>query len=166
MSTLYELSAQYQAALEAVEYNEVGEISIESIAALEAIEGSLDEKLINYACMSKNTSVDADKIKEAIEGMRKKEKRLRAKSEFFTGRIKMEMEQLGKQKIDSSPYFDISIKKNPPKLEIYDRTAIPESYDVTETITSIDEAAIKQALKNGVEIPGAKLKQETRLEIK
>lgn len=61
--------------------------------------------------------------------------------------------------------FTLSIQKNPPSLEIYDATLIPEQYRKPQAPV-YDTQTIKEALKNGIEVPGAELKQTEGLRIR
>ena len=76
------------------------------------------------------------------------------------------MQRAGIERIDC-PMFSISIRKNPPAVEIYDPLSIPAEYMVTPEpnppVAAPDKAAIKKAIQAGKEITGAKLVQGVRL---
>lgn len=58
-----------------------------------------------------------------------------------------------------------SLKKNPPKIEVFDESLLPTEF--MRYTPSPDKAAIKDALESGREVPGARMADETqRLEIK
>lgn len=67
------------------------------------------------------------------------------------------------------PMFSITIRKNPPSVDIYDPLSLPAQYMVTPEpkppVAAPDKAAIKKAIQAGAEIPGAKLLQGVRLNI-
>ena len=67
-----------------------------------------------------------------------------------------------------SPHFALKIKKNPPSVVIDSPDMIPAEFMKAPPPPppSIDKVAIKEALKSGTEVPGARLNQELRLEIK
>lgn len=73
----------------------------------------------------------------------------------------------GIQKIDC-PLFRISIAKNPPSVEIYDERQVPVQYmtDPPPPPPQIDKKLIVQAIKDGFEVPGARLTQGVRLAIR
>jgi hypothetical protein len=76
------------------------------------------------------------------------------------------MQRMGIGKIDC-PLFTLDIVKNPPSVEIYDTMSIPAEYTYTpEPVVKIDKVKIKEAIKAGKEVPGAKLESSTRLRIK
>lgn len=67
------------------------------------------------------------------------------------------------------PMFTITIRKNPPAVDIYDPLSIPSEYMVTPEpkppVAAPDKKAIAAAIKAGSEIAGAKLVQGVRLNI-
>ena len=79
------------------------------------------------------------------------------------------MERAGIQRIDC-PLFSISIRKNPPAVEIIDLLSLPVEFwrtpEPKPPVAIPDKAAIKAVLQRGVEIPGARMTQTTRLDIK
>lgn len=82
--------------------------------------------------------------------------------------LKLNMESAGIEKIECS-LFKISIKKNPPAVEILDEQQIPKSFWVTPEpkppVATPDKTAIKKAIQAGQDVAGAKLVQGTRLDI-
>jgi len=78
------------------------------------------------------------------------------------------MQRMGIERIDC-PLFQISIRKNPPAVEVFDTINLPAEYLVLPEpkplIAQPDKAAIKKALQAGKEITGARLVQGVRLNI-
>ena len=60
--------------------------------------------------------------------------------------------------------FSFGIQKNPPSIEIWDEYAIGQEY--IKTIYEIDRTKIKNALKAGEEVNGARLHQSESLRIR
>jgi len=79
------------------------------------------------------------------------------------------MERAGFEKIEC-PLFKLSIRKNPPSVEILDQLSLPPEFMRTPEpkppVPAPDKAAIKAALQAGKDVPGARLAQGTRLEVK
>ena len=71
------------------------------------------------------------------------------------------------EKIDC-PMFSISIRANPPSVDVFDPLQLPISYMVTPLPPPDrpDKTLIKEALKAGKDVPGARLVQGQRLAIK
>lgn len=78
------------------------------------------------------------------------------------------MQRMEIERIDC-PLFSITIRKNPPSVDIYDPLSIPAQYMVTPVpkppVASPDKKSIAAAIKAGQEVTGAKLVQGTRLHI-
>lgn len=65
------------------------------------------------------------------------------------------MEQVGRTKVEA-PDLTISLRHNPPRVEVYDPDALPAAY--VKITKSPDKASLREALANdGAEIPGARL---------
>lgn len=79
------------------------------------------------------------------------------------------MQRAGIERIDC-PLFTVSIKKNPPAVDIYDILSLPKQFMVTPEpkppVAAPDKAAIKKAINAGEDVPGAKLVQGVRLDVK
>lgn len=83
--------------------------------------------------------------------------------------LKSNMERAGIEKIEC-PMFKISIKHNPPAVEIIDQLSLPAEYwrtpEPKPPVAAPDKAKIKADLQAGVDVIGARLTQGTRLDIK
>lgn len=79
------------------------------------------------------------------------------------------MERSGIQKI-TCPLFSLSIRHNPPAVEVLDSAALPAAYWRTPVpkppIAAPDKALIKADIQAGKEVPGACLTQSLKLVIK
>jgi Siphovirus Gp157 len=102
--------------------------------------------------------------------LREKEKQLadrRHRFEKFSWALKSALHQQmldwGIRKVEGQE-FTFAVRKNPPRVEIADETAIPPEF-VSYTPV-INTAAIKDALEEGKQIPGAELMQSTRLDVR
>ena len=82
--------------------------------------------------------------------------------------LKSAMEHAGIQKIEC-PLFKITIRQNPPAVEVTDTLSLPNEYwrtaEPKPPVPAPDKAAIKKALQAGVDVVGARLTQSTRIEI-
>lgn len=83
--------------------------------------------------------------------------------------LKQNMERAGISKIEC-PMFAISIKQNPPSVDVIDPLSLPKEYwrtpEPKPPIAAPDKNAIKQALQAGIDVMGARLVHGTRLEIR
>lgn len=136
----------------------------------DTLEGELwpmEIKAQNYGFVIRNMESSAEAIKAAEQQMAARRKSIENRAEYLRERLKSAMEYAGVTKLDS-PHFAISIKKNPAQVEIYEEGLIPCEYMSYPEAPPPhpDKAAIKTMLKAGEEIAGARLKQNTRIEIK
>ena len=67
-------------------------------------------------------------------------------------------------------HFEAWVRNNPPAVDISDKDSLPAEYWTTPEpkppVAAPDKAAIKNAIKSGVVVPGASMKHTTRLEIR
>lgn len=82
--------------------------------------------------------------------------------------VRHHMEVAGIERIEC-PLFRLSLKKNPPAVEVLDDTQVPAGFWVTPEPKPpeprIDKTAIKNAIKAGQDVPGVRLVQATRLDV-
>lgn len=80
--------------------------------------------------------------------------------------IKRSMEALAIEKIDC-PMFCISVRKNPPAVDIFDADQLPAEFMVLPVpkppVAAPSKTLIAAQLKAGKDVPGARLTQSTRL---
>ena len=160
--SLYELSHEYLSALDVLTDPD-SDIPMEAVLdTVEAMEYPMQEKAVNVAKFFRNLEASAKAIKEAEQQMAARRKALENRASALKDYLKTNMEDTGITKIES-PWFKLSIQNNPPAVQITDAGLIPENYqEVIETV-KVDKTAIKEKLKAGDEVPGAKLVQGTRL---
>ncbi len=134
---------------------------------IEAESYPLEVKAQNVAYAVKNLEATAEAIKAAEQEMAKRRKAMENRATNIRTYLQNCMEVAGVQKIDC-PHFSLSIKKNPPSVDIFEEKLIPAEFmkQPEPPPPSPDKAAIKEALKAGKEVPGAMLAAGTRLEIR
>jgi hypothetical protein len=161
---LYQIKDEYFTALN--ELSLMDEMPEEAIKdTLEGIQGEFKDKAINVAAYIKNLEADKAAIEEAINNMKTRKDRVAAHAERLREYLKSAMQGMGMAAIKHDE-FDIKIKNNPEKLVIFDEEQVPGIYRYYRQEEVVDNAAIKAALKANVTVPGAKLEQAKRMEIK
>lgn len=115
----------------------------------------------------KNLEASADAIKQAEKSMSDRRKSIENKAESIRKYLKDNMQRCGITKIES-PYFALTIKKNPSSVVIDDAGAIPSELYVYPDAPAPypDKKAISDQIKAGNIVNGAHLEQAERLEIK
>lgn len=164
-TSLYQIANEYQQVVDALLDSDLDEKTLAD--TIESIGGELETKAVNVAMFIRNIEASADQIKLAEKAMYERRKALENKAESVKRYLFENMKLAGVTKIEC-PYFALTIKKNPPSVVIDDLALIPTEYKIftPPPPPSPDKAAIKAALQSGIEIDGAHIEQNERLEIK
>lgn len=164
MPNLYEIAHQYRADVARLEELDLDDQTLAD--TLEALSGDLEMKAVNVVKFAKNLDATATAIKEAEAAMAARRKSLERRSDALRAYVKHNMIASGIMKI-SCDYFQIAIQNNPPAVEIFDQLQLPQDY-MREIPAKFepDKTLIAKAIKDGFEVPGAKLNQSQRLVIK
>jgi hypothetical protein len=127
----------------------------------------LDVKAQQYSFVIRNLQSSAAAIKEAEAQMAARRKAIEKRADCMLERLKTGMEIAGVNKIEC-PHFAITIRKNPPSVDVFEPSMVPSEYWVQPKIPErvISKDAIKDAIKAGVDVPGALLVAGSRLDIK
>lgn len=133
---------------------------------LESIALPLEQKAVSVACFVRNLEATAEQIKLAEDAMAKRRKAIQARADHVRKYLMDNMERCGISKIDS-PYFNLAIRDNPESVDIDQPELIPQDYmrEIPATYQP-DKPLIKQAIKDGHDVPGARLVRGKRLDIK
>lgn len=162
---LYPVSQKYAAML-----NELAEPVANqeqwAIDTREALQGELEVFTENGIAHYLNQAAAVEALKQHIKAAKKRLKEEKAKQETRLHNLTAFMQRFNITAIET-PLFTAKFQKNPPSTEIYDAAQIPAEFIKTKTTETIDKTAIKAAIKDGREIPGAKLSETSyRLTIK
>jgi hypothetical protein len=142
--SLYEISSNYIAALEFITDPDQDIDAQTAADTLEAVEGVLDDKLLNVARYIASLDHQASGIKEAESRQADRRKAIENKAELLREYLKTHMKQTGHTKINA-PDIALCLAKLPPSVQIDDETLIPDEFwRVTES-KAIDKKAIKDA---------------------
>jgi|TARA_B110000003_G_C16635500_1_gene528226 hypothetical protein len=161
LPVLYEIAKDYKDALE-----ELTDIEDEAVVdTLEGLKGTLETKSENIIKYTQNLNSTIHAMKEAEKSMAERRKKLEKKVLGIKQYVKNVMEENQINKIETVN-FDLSIRKNPPKAVIEDQEMIPKDFVETHVTEKININKVKEELKKGASVQGARLVQETRLDIK
>lgn len=127
---------------------------------------ALQNKSTNIIAYSKQLDLTSEAIKAEIERLTALKKVVDNRNDKFKEYVKENMQRLDLQKIETS-LGTIAVAKNPASVEIYDETLITDEYMKEKVTVTVDKTAIKEALKNGKKVLGARLVEDkTSLRIK
>jgi len=163
--TLYQLASEHRADLEKLADLD---LSPDAVAdTLESLGGELQTKAQNIVAFMRNLESTATAIKEAEAQMAARRKAIEKRVARLKDYVLNAMQTNRVERIDC-PLFAISIAKNPPAVEIFDERQLPDDYltDPPPPAPVPDKNLIAQVLKAGRDVPGARLTQGVRLNIK
>lgn len=164
MNSLYELAGEYRAISDKLHDLDLPEEVIAD--TLEGLGGDLQEKSVNVAKYFRNLEAMADQIKQAEAQMASRRKAIEKRASSLKQYLQANMERAGITKIES-PWFVVSIKKNPDAVQVDDESLIPRDYfKEIPASYQLDKTLVKSAIKDGYEVPGCHLASGTRIEIK
>ena len=165
LPTLYQLGDEYLAAFQQLQESDMPPEVIRD--TLEGLSGDFESKSTAIMQMARNNEGLAKQIDEAVKAMQERSAVLKRQAERLEAYILENMERAKIEKVES-PYFKITIAKNPPKLVIDEGAIIPAKYMTIPKIPDPqpDKKAIKAALEAGEQIQGCRLKRGTRLNVK
>lgn len=157
--TLYEIKDNYLKLLQA---------DIEDEQAfndtLEAIEGELEDKADNIACLIKTVNYEAKAIKEEAKNLLERAKQKENTADRLKKYLFDTFKALNKDKLETSRN-KLSIRKNPASVVLAEDFYHEEYVEEIKTYKA-DKKAIKEALQSGEVIQGARLEQSERLDVK
>ena len=155
---LYELSVAFQ---------EVQNMELDPEVmkdTLDSIEDAIENKAENIAKLVRNLESDVSAYKEEEDRLKTKRQAMENKVKWVKTYLEDNMKLTGKTKFKSG-MFNFSIQKNPVSVNITDENILPEDYLIPQP-PKVDKTSLKEALKSGIEVPGAELKQTEGLRIR
>ena len=156
--TLFEIKEQYLSLMEM----DLDEVTFAD--CLEGLQGDLEDMADNVAYIVKTLKAEADAIKNEAKTLQERAKAKLNKADRLTQYLFESMKQLEKTKIETARNC-LSIKKNPVSVvtleDFYNDEYMREFVEV-----KLDKAKLKEDLKAGVVVDGARLEQKERLEVK
>jgi len=168
MTALYELTGQYRLLAERLADMDMDAQTIADTIEASGLMDDLQTKaqgvlMIAQGAESHNATIDAEIARlQALKAQRTKT------AQGLRDYLLTNMLASGIEKIEC-PLFKISIRKNPPAVEILDQFDIPSALMVTPepkpVVAAPDKSAIKKLLLAGSVVPGAQLTQGVRLVI-
>ena len=150
MTTLYELTTQ----LLTVADLDTDEQTLAD--TLEGIEGAIQVKAENLVKVVESMDADKTAIQTEIKRLTARRQSIEARQKWLREYLRGNMEKAGISKI-SCPLFTITLAKPRPVASVVDEDALPDEYVVVTRRP--DKKAILDALKAGLEVPGAELEE-------
>lgn len=165
MPTLYELQDQYKRLYELLTDGDIDEQTLHD--TLDAIDfsGEFETKADGYARIIRQFNADAEAAKAEAARLSERSKTFSERGKQLTARLFDAMKSTGNVKFKTQ-LFSFGIRNNPPALQVFDESLIPDSYTHIEHHRVIDKALIKDLLKSGGIVAGCRLTQGESLQIR
>ena len=158
---LYEISDAIRQALDHIELDEeTGEIL--SADALHAVEAEASEKIEATALYLRELDAEAKAAKEEADRMLARVKSMQKRSDYLKSMLLDALHATGKVKTGR---VTVSIRTT-KAVEIAEGADLPEAYTTVKTTVSPNKVAIKQALLDGVEVPGCHIEERESVQIR
>lgn len=139
-----------------------GELTPELEQALQISKAELKSKSLNYVHYIKKLENDLELVKvyeEQLEAFKKRKERI---LERLKDSLKTAVEQFGEIEAD---IFKITTRKS-ESVEVINENEIPPQFYISMIVKTLDKKRVKEAIKNGEEVPGAIIKENKNLSIK
>lgn len=163
MNSLYEISKDYLTVLDNLEIDEeTGEII--NSDTLDAVSEELEAKAESVACYIKDLKAYAEAVKAEGEALAKRRKAAENKAESLKRYLASCLDMAGKEKLETSK-CRIGFRKT-SIVNILDETKIPAVYMVEKVTYTPSKVDISEAIKEGIEVPGACLEEKRSIQIK
>lgn len=130
---------------------------------IESLQDSIADKAIGYGKVINQLVADEKQLTEKMSHDRDRKRILSNNISRLKLALQHGMETAGKDKIKDID-LSIWIQNNPVSVAVTDDKLIPGEF--TEIEKKLNKTAIKQALNDGEEVPGAKLVQTRSIRIK
>lgn len=161
----YELPEMFRATMDRAIDPDTGELSEAGIAELRALTAAAQHSTADLACYIRELELEAEAVKAMLSAAADRATRLTARAAKWRNYL-LETMDLAGLNVVKDPRITLTIKTNPPAVQIADDAAIPPGYyrEIPARIEP-DKTAIKAALKAGEVIPGVSLVATRRLTI-
>lgn len=148
------------------ENGELMEVTDEDLKIIEELNQNRQQKLENIALYIKDLEAEALAIANEIQALGKRQERLQNKADGLRKAMVYSLTLNGDTEC-SSPRYHAKIKET-ESTEILNKALIPKEYikvKTPEPVENPDKVAIKKAIKAGIEVPGAQIKINRKINI-
>lgn len=135
------------------------------IAMMDISVEQIEQKLEQYAWVRSQNRAEADRLTEIADNIKARAKRKDALADMLEDKISEAMVRNGIKSLDTDTAV-FKFRKSEQVIVNTPAELLPKEYCRTKTTHAPDKAALKKALKGGVEIPGVSLREVNNLQIK
>lgn len=165
MASLYDLTGDYMALMDAIDNVEDESQLDDLLGQLTAIQDAIGDKAEAYARIIRNKAAEAVALKAEADRLTARRKAAERVVDELKARLKDSMVSVGATKLTTS-IGAWSIQTNPPSIKIVDEDMIPAVWCIPQP-PKIDKARMLQWFKESGEIiPGTEIERGTSLRFK
>ena len=169
MASIYNISSDLKKIYEDLDNGngidlETGEIKPEIMQQLSISRNELEVKAVDYGYVIKAFDDEIGIIEKEIERLEERKAYVKKNKEKMKQIVGGAMEEFGITKIKGDT-LQLSFRKR-ESVEVFDENLLDEKFKKEKTEISIDKTAIKNAIKNGENVQGAKIIEKNNLQIK
>ena len=163
---LYELTSKRQELLDLIAAMDHEDLELSDAVGdtLEALDEAIQDKAEAVASFIFSLQADSAALKQEEQRLSERRRLNDDKVERMKTYLHDMLDNAGLDKVKSSR-FTIGFRKS-QTVDVLDLDTVPESLKRTKTIVEADKTAIKQAFKQGIDVPGALLIDKRNLSIK
>lgn len=162
--SLYHIAQDYVSAFYAMAESDFDETTISD--TLEGLDGEANAKCVSVAAFILNTRADIDALKAAEKRIADRRKPLDSLVARLEKYLLENMQKMGFNDVsadDSS--FRVRVMAGSESVVIDDEASLPPDYLRTKSVSEPNKVLIKQAIKDGHEVPGAHVERKPSLKI-
>lgn len=168
MANLYELTTNLRDLQDLIEsgecYDENGELNEIVADALSITQQELQAKAIDYGYLIKSLEDSEEIFDREIKRLQERKKQITKTKEKLKENLTNAMQEFSIIKIKGKT-IDVSFRKS-EQVAIYDESILPDEYKRTKISVEPDKAKIKNDIKDGIIVDGAKIIVKNNLQIK
>lgn len=158
---IFDLTTSYQQVYNQIENGEDEQVYLDT---LDSINEAIEDKAEGYVKIIKSIEGDNDAITKEVTRLQERKKRNTNAIKRLKENLQIAMEETNQDKIKTK-LFSIGIQNNPPKIDIKSDQSIPKEF-WTEQAPTIDKKSLLAYLKEGKEVDGVELKQDSSIRIR
>lgn len=162
--TLYKLTEEFTDILESLNNLEDDEDPQEISERLESLQTDIKSKVEGCLRIHAEYVADSRRCKEEADRLRKLANSSKRKADWLKAYVHDNMTTLGIEHLMTG-VFDVRVSKGPPVAEIITLKDVPQEYFNTPDPV-LDKRKVLDDMKNGAEVPGMEIRQNTHLRIR
>lgn len=159
--SLFEIQKEYLELMQMIEENE-GVLDEIDEAALQISQKEFVQKSSNYIGLIKHCEADLAKAIDAEAQISIFKKRKQAVIDKLKANLEQAVKLFGPVE---AGFYKLSLRKS-ESVVIESQELIPKDYLTSKVVTTVDKTKIKKAIKDGLKVAGASVKESKNLQIK